>query len=231
LKENMAKSPRLDDVKHPDRVTPSATSRPIIVTDHSMVAKDPMMAPTANTQPSEADEGTPVGSSMTHERTIQPISVISTASEEGKKDVTPGAPKGSESELDKGTELEPKSAEAAVTGPEITTPAPEPKTESERPDVSSRADELRDPDAELTAEEAATAEAKVKREQELEDMIASGKYAVPINAVQRRRSRAATALLFVLAAVLALVLLDAIVDVGIVHVPSSVPHTHLFSKK
>lgn len=224
----MAKTPKFDDVKHPDKVTPSATSRPIIVTNHTMMTKDPMMAPASGNAPEAgaSEDAVPVvGASMTHEKTIVPLNPISTDPEDDAKD-EPEEAKEPESE----PESEAKPAEVTPPEPAATTPAPESEPQPQAPEVESGTGEVRDAEAEATAEEDAAAEAAAKREEELEGIIASEKYAVPINAVQRRRSRAATALLFFLAVVLAIVLLDAIVDVGIVHVPSSVPHTHFFSK-
>jgi hypothetical protein len=228
----MPKTQKFDDVKQPNKVTPSATARPIIVGNHAMLAKDPMMAPTGDTQPADSGEpATPSAAGMTHEKTIAPISIISVKSDEDKGE-KPEEPK----EAEAGTKPDPeeKSAEPTRTDPPEPTEAasdPESKPESQEPESGTKPDEPRDPEAETTSEEAAVAEAKAKREQELEDIVTSGKYAVPIDAVQRRRSRIATTMLVVLAVLLAIVLVDAILDVGILHVSSSVPHTHFFSKK
>jgi hypothetical protein len=88
-------------------------------------------------------------------------------------------------------------------------------------------DAQRDPQAEATAEEAAALETKAARDQELEQLVASGKYFVPINAVQRKRSRLYAMLFFLLALVLAAALLDVVLDMGLVQL--AVPHTHFFS--
>jgi hypothetical protein len=63
----------------------------------------------------------------------------------------------------------------------------------------------------------------------LEQLIESKQYAVPINAVGRKRSRMFVAAMCILALALAVVLLDALLDVGVLKV--GIPHTHLFSAK
>jgi len=88
----------------------------------------------------------------------------------------------------------------------------------------------RDPEAALSSEEAAVLEAQNVREYELEQLAASGKFYVPINAVQRHRSRMFILALCCLALLLGLLLLDAALDAGLVTLPVDVPHTHLFVK-
>jgi hypothetical protein len=222
----VAKAANFDDVKRPDKVTPSATARPIIVSNHPMIVKDPMMAPKADVAVEPKADEVSVGTAvMKHERTVIPLTSIAKEAGNTKTGETSEAPSGTEPEL--------KPVEAKPPAENATTPEPSgARPGSELPATEPReiSDASRDPDAEISAEEVAAAEAKAKRSQDLEDIIASGKYVVPVDAVQRRRSRIATAFLVVLTVALAVVLLDVIVDVGIVHVPSAVPHTHLFSK-
>jgi len=188
----MSKQAKIDDIKGPDKVSPPATARPVIVGNRPTLTKDPMMAP----DDAEKKEEAPAETLNHTAKIIAPISVV------------PAEP-----------------AEAAETSP--TEPdAPEPKVEAE-PDAAELPVEAIEED---NGEETAAAEAKAKRETELEEVIESGKYAVPINAVQRKRSRVATLLLCMLAVVLLVVLLDVVADVGIIKLPSSVPHTHFFSK-
>lgn len=67
-----------------------------------------------------------------------------------------------------------------------------------------------------------------KRADELEEIIASGKYNVPIDASGRRKTLIVTIWLVVLTLVLAVVLVDALLDVGMLTIPG-IPHTHFFS--
>ncbi len=217
------KNTKIDDVKRPDRVTPSATSRPILVSGQSGAPSDPMMVQPGGDKP----EGEAVQVMSHTARTITPPSEIvaeKVKEDEAKETVNAVAP------------TDPVTAD---TSPAVTESSPE--TQEEKPDEpklsanavierSNKTEEAeRDPDAALSAEETAAAEAKAKREAELEELIASGKYTVPIDAVQRRRSRMHTIVLGLLALLLAVALLDLVADVGIIDLPSSVPHTHLFS--
>lgn len=212
------KTPRMDDVKRPDRVTPSATSRPILVSNGSTVTTDPMMAPSDDTKKEVAD------SPLTHTKTIDPIDSSLKASDQettAEPDTTaaetiPPTEEGQESNTPDAKE----DSKPAVTGGLAGT----------SPVSVSTSDANHDEEGAVSAEEIAREEAKAKREQELESLITSEKYVVPIDAVQRKRSRSATIGLCVLAILLAIVLVDVILDVGIVKVPASIPHTHLFSK-
>jgi len=192
----VAKAAKIDDVKHPDKVTPSATARPLIVTNHSSVANDPMVT------------------SGTEKRNDAP----STLASHTIKAITPP------------DDLL-KTQDSSSSGSSTSNDTTQATTEADTAEVRDIADEIRDPDAMQAAEDAAAAEAKAKRDAELEATIVSGQYAVPINAVQRRRSQVTTVTLCVLTIVLLLILLDAVADAGILKLPSSVPHTHFFSNK
>jgi hypothetical protein len=110
-------------------------------------------------------------------------------------------------------------------------PKPEPTSPSgPLPSLGPVGDEpKRDSEAEISAAETAALEAKVAREQELEQLIASGKYNVPINAVRRKRSRAYVLVLCLLALVLAAALVDIALDTGILSLDVNIPHTDFFS--
>jgi hypothetical protein len=210
----MAKPTKIADIKGPNKVVPSATARPIIVGNGPALTNDPMMTPGG---PEKKDE-VPTETLSHTAKVLVPVST----------------PPAQESET---AEAAPETSETPEAPPaESDSSEPTPETESdaaETPTVAIKeesTEEDLDPEATKTAAEAVAAEAKAKREAELEAIIESGKYAVPINAVQRKRSRITTILLCVLAVVLLVALLDVVADVGVVKLPSSVPHTHFFSK-
>lgn len=216
------KASKIEDVKRSDKVTPSATSRPLIVSNGPTMSNDPMMAPSGEVKNGEAVNTAVLGHA---EKVIKPID-------------------GSLNETGEETTKEPDTTNATATPAKENTEQKLGETEKKTDDkpaateVATEADTSAKSDAEagndteavVTAEEAAAAEARARREQELEALIVSEKYAVPIDAVQRKRSRIAVICLCILAILLALALLDVVADVGIVKVPASVPHTHLFSK-
>jgi len=88
---------------------------------------------------------------------------------------------------------------------------------------------VRDAEAEQASAEAEALAAQEARQQELDRLIVSGQYAVPINAVRRKRSRIFVFAMCLLAIVLAVLLFDVLLDANIIKVSTSIPHTHIFS--
>jgi len=222
----MAKAAKIDDVKRPDKVTPTPTSRPVLVTNRPTLKNDPMMT---SDDTKDGVEAIP----MTHTaRVIVPIN--SDITPDDTPDPTDNAEHETKDNASK--QHDAVSAEASHPDPaEVSAVPAEQATPEEMPKQTIEAvlssGSTRDIGAATNAEEIAAAEAKAKRKEEVEAIIASGKYAVPIDAIQRRRSRIAIVLLVLLAVGLALILLDLIADVGAVHVSSKVPHTHFFSER
>lgn len=230
------KSTKIDDVKRPDKVAPEATSRPLLVTNRPTLTNDPMISSPSNEDNPDGQAGMP----MTHTaKTIKPLD--STLEAAQKDEATPEENAGDTAASERITEGQAKAEKSTELGVQA---EPEPKFKLTAPvrssttpglavtaDSDDESDSRRDPDAAISAEDAAAAEAKAKREEELEGLIASGKYAVPINAVSRKRSRTNSIILSLLAILLAILLLDVAVDVGIMKVPSGIPHTHFFSKQ
>lgn len=238
------KSTKIDDVKRPGKEVPQPTSRPILVTNRPMIANDPMMVPAAQ----EADDAKPVTATVRTGKVIKPLdSTLTTSAPVSKEHEAPEEEMKSEAasttvpglavdidalhqadvpQAEPMPSTETKTSEAAETSkPKVAVPAsvPEKASGETKPGL------VRDPEAELSAEEIAAAEAQTKRDLELEQVVASGKYHVPINAVQRRRSRMHVVLLCIVGLLLALLLADVVIDAGFVKPPVKLPHTHFFS--
>ena len=193
------KTSKIDDVKGPGKSAPSASGRPIVVTNRPMLANDPMMVENDDTPPAEkAKPAEPISRTA---KTLKPV------------DETLKAPA-----------PEVKPTDSADTAAEA---APEPATDEPAETTVEDAGENRDADAAASAADAEAEAAKLARETELEQLITSGKYAVPINAVQKKRSHMYTVLLCVVALILVVVLADAALDAGLIKL-SGVPHTHFF---
>lgn len=243
----MTKAIRIDDVKQPGEALPSATSRPILVSDHTDApAADPMLASSGSGTDGREESSAP----LTHTaKTIVPLTAPTVTSaahvvpaQKLPADVPAPEPPAdadqpgralSETEPTSGPEPAVETSAATVTPPTSAPTAVGGPTQTSSGDDTADTNETaksRDPEAAISAEEAAVAEAKVRRQQELEDIVVSGKYTVPVDAVQRRRSRMHIILLCILAVLLLLALLDVAFDMGLVSVPRSVPHTHFFSK-
>lgn len=246
-----AKPTKIDDVKRPEKVTPAASSRPLVVTNRPILPNDPMVTPADRTEAPKPAEPT-----VRTARTIQPMAAdtLKAEAEKPAEDAKSAEPAVPAVELPSTAPVavttdstpsptEPKQPEetpvAVITEPSQPGPIPDPRVSAdttssgaaEQPVLSGTPEEDpgRDPQAEANAEATAADEAKLMREQEIEQLVASGKYYVPINAVQRKRSRLYAILLLLLALALAILLLDAALDANLVSAPLNVPHTHFFS--
>ncbi len=75
---------------------------------------------------------------------------------------------------------------------------------------------------------AAAAEEDQKQQQELEELIAKERYFVPLNAVEKRRSRVLSSLGLLLVLLLAVVLVALMMDAGFIAIPGLKPVTNFF---
>ncbi len=89
-------------------------------------------------------------------------------------------------------------------------------------------EEIAGGDGESTTDTASLTPEEQKRTEEIEAAIASGRYFVPINASGKRRTLIVTVWLVILTVVLAVILVDALLDVGMLTL-QGVPHTRFFS--
>jgi anti-sigma28 factor (negative regulator of flagellin synthesis) len=206
------KSTRIMDVKSPGKVAPEASSRPILVTNRPVLASDPMVVAGDSDGRSTDVAGPPVVTGRSA-KVIRPIRAE--AADEADETKEPAVPEPE-------TEAEAPAESPVAAKTEAPAPALVRATGSGKP-------ETRDAEAEASAAETEAETARLVRLQELEQLIASGQYAVPIDAVQRKRSRTFVFLMCLLALVLAVVLLDVLLDTGIVKLPAGIPHTHIFS--
>ena len=181
------------------------------------------MAPTGEMK---AKNENSMNEELTHtSKVIRPIdpALAGLTDEEVSSSTAAELPDTQEPEVEQKTAEEPaKEADKSAAETDVAVPAPT--------SVTSLGDTSSDDEETVSVEEVAEAEARAKREEELEALIASGKYILPVDALRRKRSRVATIYLCLLALVLAVALFDVVADVGIVKPPSSVPHTHFFSK-
>ncbi len=210
---------RIMDISHPDEVQAETSSRPVIITNRPLITQDPMMSTAEANVPEltkEASAGTTGEEPTTAprlSRNIQPLEDTGTAqaAEAVAVDTIPAAE----------TAIPHQVAPAAV---ESETPADATaKTTVETTDSAKPSD-----DKQVNPEAVKFSETDAKRSAELEEIIASGKYVVPINATQRKRTKMITIELAILSLILALVLIDALLDVGMLSL-SGIPHTHFFS--
>lgn len=220
------------DVAKPGTAAASPTSRPVIVTNRPIM-QDPMMV-TPN-----ADE--PVSQSSAIKIKLRPLSETKADADDTdttRKDVdlksedvadqkdtgtSDDKPENQPTVEDPSEPIEnPEKIEAIA--PEK--PQPEPIVANEAPLPSSDENESdmgMQPDAKTAALEAA-----LKRAEAVDKLIEERQYFLPINAIERRRSKLVVALGLLLIVVLALALVDLMLDAGFIHIPGVQPLTHIF---
>jgi hypothetical protein len=243
------KSPnaKIIDISAPDQTSPDPTSRPVVVTNRPVLTNDPMMV---DQDVPESTPGLPTAPVVSRQaKTINPIAAAK------EPEAEPTTEKASEATPTPVTVVEADASPEVVVAekpkisekPAETTPAPEKEEpEAAKEDVSKAPEEAKDEPAQEAPAEAEPTEEEAKakhdatdakeqevdtaRQKELEELIAGGKYVVPINAVELKRARIITITLAVLALVLALVLFDIALDSNALSVPG-VPHTNFFRVK
>jgi hypothetical protein len=147
-------------------------------------------------------------------------------------DVAPEDPKAPQKEaLSKDeaveTKVEPeanKSSDASAKKPADDEPKEDAVPEDE--EVTDGKDEKPNPETEKAIAEAAAA---AKRQSELESLIDSKQFNVPINAVARKREVKHSALMTVAILLLGLILIDLMLDSGVIFLAEKIPHTHFFT--
>ncbi|HET8991419.1 MAG TPA: hypothetical protein VFN31_00080 [Candidatus Saccharimonadales bacterium] len=165
-----------------------------------------------------------------HERVIQPTaSIIPTATTE----TTPTeAPKESEP-LRPAKESDANSTDTEVSKAEVEPEKPEPQKEAPEAPVATSANEPADIDS-SKPEKPSQQDLKTKadaeeRDKKLKEYTENRQYYLPINAVAQKRSIKVSAGLTVVVFLLAIVLIDLMLDSGTILLIQKIPHTHFFS--
>jgi len=219
-------------------------SRQIVGHDiHDIKVSTPIVVKDASSVPQSADQQ-PVQSVPSKRPVIVPISddaVADTAKLAASKRQAAPAPRPAAA-----AKLTPKASPAAPgeASSKQSAPASDPAAEESPADLAGTdapanpetdtldddipADDPSRPSAE-TQQALREAEAAAKREQELQSYIDSRQFFVPINAVARKRSIMVSAGLTLLVLLLALVLIDLMLDSGVILLLQKIPHTHFFS--
>ena len=203
------------DVAHPGKSAPSASSRPVIVTNRPIL-KDPMMVDEdAKTTLAEAstpkDEATEKSSSsgLTKLKIQPPATPAAQPAEEPK------------SEPEKDTAAGPEPDEIAAETKQAE-PAPASADDAEKPQVDTTAP---DPTAEIEAE----AKKQAEHDNAIQKLADSKQYFLPINSVEKRRSKRFVALGIVVSLILVAAWADIALDAGLIHLQGIKPATHFFS--
>ncbi|MEK7594429.1 MAG: hypothetical protein AAB436_02215 [Patescibacteria group bacterium] len=229
----MAEKPKstgkpIADVAHPNKSAPAQNSKSVIVTNRPML-KDPMVVdedtdaqkpeleaategldksptPTLDEKP-DAPQAEPEAPSK---NTITEIAAIAAAD---KSDAEDKADKDSKEDAPNPDDKKP---EADKT---------EPANDEKSPDTKPTEDKDTLPENQLQIEDSKAAE----HEAAVQKLSDSKKYYLPINAVEKRRSKQFVVLGIVLSIVLTLAWVDIALDASLIKIPGIKPVTHLFS--
>lgn len=203
------------DVAKPGKSMATATSRPVIVSNGPLLP-DPMMSdgssdarpgvgnsPRLTIKPLSDDDGTDKKVAVNK----KPVEEAPAAEAEAPKDVPKDEP------------------QAPETEEKVEEPAPETSETEEVP-----ADIGGDTPPSLENKAQKEAEAAAKQQAELDKLTESRDYFLPINAVERRRSKVVVWSLLVLSLVLGLVLVNFLLDADVLTINGVKPLTNLFNQ-
>lgn len=214
---------KIADVAHPGKTPPSDTSKPIIITNRP-VLKDPMVV-----EDNAADKvavtvakphvskvltpDKPVATTQTDDSAAPEEAASGSAEPENSKKpakpVTPKAPEAPAEEEKSIAEAAPKTDDQPATDTETAAPAEE--TTEATPDDDTPKTPQPAP-ADLQAETAKRAE----HEAAIQKLVESKQFYLPINSVEKRRTKRVMLLGVVLSIVLAAAWLDIALDAGLV---------------
>ncbi len=192
-----AKKTTKPDVDRPGKSAPSATSKPVIVSNRPLL-KDPMVVDEDAALEEETTEKEELAHSLGPK--IQPLN-------------EPDQP-----------EPEPEAADE----PPAEEPA-EKKTPPAEPEAADEEDTPAKTEAKSKKKDETEAAEQAKHAADVQKLIDSGQYVLPINAVEKRKAKHFVVLGVFLAILLALAWADIAMDAGLVHVNGVQPVTHFFS--
>ncbi|HSX46339.1 MAG TPA: hypothetical protein VLG27_05075 [Candidatus Saccharimonadia bacterium] len=211
MAESKKPSEPVNDVAPADRTAAEPSSKPIIVTNRPIM-KDPMVV-----------EGSEPASDMEESAgEIVPVKLS------GKSELKLGTDKPS-AEATKPAEAKPAEPETKEEAPApAAASAPEPKADEAAKDdkTEESASEPTNPDA--AAIDEAEAAKQAEHDTAIQKLVDSKQYYLPVNAVEKRKSRRFVLLGIVLSILLVVAWADIALDAGLVASGSSLPHTHLF---
>lgn len=189
----------ITDIARSKDTAPTDTSKPVIVTNRPIL-RDPMMTNDSSGSDKIVSDKLAFGKS-TNKINVQPL-----------KDETTETP---DSKVTANVESKVSSA---------STPQPTTEAYSDNPDT----DDLSPPES-TTEQLAAETETRAKRDTELQILINSKKYLLPINATEQRRTKKFLILGAGLSLLLILIWVDIALDAGLIKLGGAKAITHFFS--
>ena len=232
------KSHKIADVARPGKSAPSPNSRSVIIS-HRPIMRDPMMS-VGTSEAASSDEAandapaTAVKVTRASGAVVQPLadSTLTAANDEAVPDTeaTPNDEADAEEVETVETEAEAVTADEAPEAEAKDETPQETKHEAPPAQASTGTDaKLGTKDAQSEAEIAAAEDAEAKRQAALLEMIESKKYYLPINTVEKRRTKQFVAGGIVLSLLLIAAWLDIAMDAGLIKIGHWHALTHFFN--
>lgn len=228
------KSPKVFDISKPGKSTAAATARPVIVSNRPIM-QDPMVAPSAPSAPDLPNSSSATSVKVNIKPLSEPVEdsnapEAEAAKNEAAKPDEPTEPSESVETVETSAEPvanekaeESKAADQVEPAPEETKPAEKTAVPDDAPSPDTAGlDQTKDEKA------AAELEAAAKQEEEIHKLVESKEYFLPINSVEKRRSKITGTVGFVVIVLLALLLINIMLDVGTLTIPGVKPLTNLF---
>lgn len=244
----LSETAKVMDVTHPRSVQPDATSRPILVSNRPMIEADPMIAQSAVEALTKSSERTTEKTEISSrpaevviDRPLQPENIVDDVPPLDTAIVTnttidPVVPPVAAVVIEPADQLVAAKKQASTPTITITEPAKTTIVQSvvKQPTLEPVDDVASVAKPELLISDYATDDdavpektAEQKDAENIEKLIASGIYKVPIGKAAKRRVRLVLLLFFV--AVIVLAIIDFLLDMEIISL-SGVPHTTFFSQ-
>jgi len=234
-----SKASKMTDVERPGATAPSPNSKSVIM-GHGPMLRDPMMnaeesTPAPAAEPTN-DGGTIVNVSRMNGSVLQPIPTQVAEPEsapelaEDAEEPTEAAPTDTPAPAD---EPAPVAEAEAVTPTPASKPTETSKPKSEETKAPSQTStgsdaKLGTKDVQTDVEAAAAEEAEAKRQATLQALIESKKYYLPINMLEKQRTKQFVAGGIVLSLLLIVVWMDVALDAGLIQISHLKALTHFF---
>lgn len=201
-----AKKTAKPDIDKPGKSAPSATSKPVIVSNRPLL-KDPMVVDentASKTEESEKEE-------LAHATgpKVKPLGAPIKGDDDGTEN------KADQAAEDKGSAPEPK------TEPQEEAPAGDNSQPTESQPAAGKETQPKSDDTKAAEQ--------VRHDADTQKLIDSGKYELPINSVEKRKTKRFVVLGVLLAILLTLAWIDIAADAGLIQINGVKPVTHFFS--
>jgi hypothetical protein len=222
-KKRVTKKPKaIIDVAKPGTSAPSTSGKPVIVTNRPML-KDPMVVDKQPTHSKPAESATTAEPENTDPELL---TAVEAKKVDAPKETIADTPESKTQPTDE-VDLSKKEEKADAQKPG----QPDTKTAAQA-DSAEGADETAGEEATAVksdAQQEAEAAAIAEHDAATQKLIDDKQYFLPINAIEKRKSKRFVALGIVLSVLLALAWVDIALDAGLVHINGVKPVTHFFS--